>query len=142
MINDKRSDNSHLSPKRRVLDPTALRSLYEMGEEDLDFLADMIDSFLSTQSDLLERLKTSIATNDFDQARLVAHTLKSGSTDMGATDLKEGFATLEAHAKAGDLADADHLISEIETRLPAIISQLQDILQAARNGSLAFDELD
>src|SRR5690606_785255 len=64
-----------------MLDHRVLDELLEMGGGDHEFLAEMIDSYLATAPDLLEKLRRSAAASDAATLRLAAHTLKSGSTD-------------------------------------------------------------
>jgi HPt (histidine-containing phosphotransfer) domain-containing protein len=62
---------------------------------------------------------------------LAAHTLKSGSKDMGATGLADLFARLEAAGQQGELAAASALTAQVDALFP----QVAAALTAARNGA-------
>ena len=94
-VPQEKPDNANTS----LLDHKALLQLYNLTGEDLDFLAQMIDSYLTTSPDLMEKLNKALAENDPSGARLASHTLKSGSADMGAHQLQRLFSAVEAQTK-------------------------------------------
>jgi signal transduction histidine kinase/CheY-like chemotaxis protein len=110
-----------------VLDPSALDALLEMVGGDLEFVAEMIDSFLSTAPGLLVQASTSTKSGDAEALRLAVHTLKSGSADMGALRLSEIFARLEARAKDGETAGADKLVEQAQVLFDRVAVELKTI---------------
>jgi signal transduction histidine kinase/CheY-like chemotaxis protein/HPt (histidine-containing phosphotransfer) domain-containing protein/PAS domain-containing protein len=111
-----------------VIDRGVLDELLEMGGGDRDFLAEMIDSYLTTAPALLEKLRVSASSGDAATLRLAAHTLKSGSKDMGATTLAAIFAELENFGHQGELAPTPALVAEAES----LFSQVAAALAAVR----------
>jgi signal transduction histidine kinase/DNA-binding response OmpR family regulator len=107
-----------------ALDPRGLEELLALAGGDRAFVAEMIDSYLTTAPDLLGKLAAGVAAQDAAGLRLAAHTLKSGSRDMGATELAELFARLEALGQEGDLAAAPALIAQVEARFPQVAAAL------------------
>jgi signal transduction histidine kinase/DNA-binding response OmpR family regulator/HPt (histidine-containing phosphotransfer) domain-containing protein len=92
-----------------VLDEAALERLLETAGGDVAFVGEMIDSYLATTPPLLEKLSRSAAEGDAAGLRMAAHTLKSGSADMGATALSELCAEMEAMGKAGEMEGAPEM---------------------------------
>jgi CheY-like chemotaxis protein len=113
-----------------VVDQRVLDELLEMGGGDREFLAEMIDSYLTTAPALLEKLRTGAKTGDAASLRMAAHTLKSGSKDMGAIGLAELFAHLENLGHHGELANAAELVAQAETLFPQVAAELESV----RNG--------
>jgi HPt (histidine-containing phosphotransfer) domain-containing protein len=107
-----------------------LDELLEMGGGDQDFLREMIDSFLTTAPSLLQKLRVGASSGDAAALRLAAHTLKSGSKDMGAATLAALFANLESMGHQGELENAATLVVEAET----LFSQVATELELVRNG--------
>jgi HPt (histidine-containing phosphotransfer) domain-containing protein len=114
---------------QQAIDHSVLDELLEMGGGDREFLAEMIDSYLSTAPSLLEKLRASASTGDAASLRLAAHTLKSGSKDMGANALATLFAHLETLGHQGETEGTSALVTEAET----LFSQVAAELEAVRN---------
>jgi signal transduction histidine kinase/CheY-like chemotaxis protein/HPt (histidine-containing phosphotransfer) domain-containing protein len=113
-----------------VVDHHVLDELLEMGGGDHDFLAEMIDSYLSTAPSLLEKLRVSASTGDAGTLRLAAHTLKSGSKDMGATSLAALFANLETLGHQGEMEQTPALVAEAETLFSQVAAELESMRKA------------
>jgi HPt (histidine-containing phosphotransfer) domain-containing protein len=91
-----------------------LAELLELAGGDQAFVTEMIDSYLATSPALLEQIRTSIAKQDAGALRLAAHTLKSGSRDMGVTALAQLFARLESMGTDGKLEGAADLFAQAD----------------------------
>jgi PAS domain S-box-containing protein len=92
-------------------DPAALENLRELGGD--DFLAEVVDAFLDDSPALLATLRDSL-TEDADELRRAAHTLKSNGSTFGAKDFSELCRELEERAKTGQLTDVFELVNRIE----------------------------
>ena len=114
-----------------IVNHAILDELLEMGGGDHDFLSEMIDSFLTTAPPLLEKLRVSASTHDAATLRIAAHTLKSGSNDMGAITLASIFATLESLGHQDELDEAAALVAEAETLFTKVATELESV----RNGA-------
>ena len=86
----------------------AIENLRELGDD--EFVAELIDTFLDDAPDLLAALRS----DDPEEVRRGAHTLKSNGATFGAEDFSALCRELEARAKDGRLADAGGLAGEIE----------------------------
>lgn len=111
-----------------VLDIDTLRELLEATGGEFDFLVAMIDSFLATSPPLLDRIEQSVAAGDAPGLRLAAHTLKSGSTELGASGLAALCAQLEAMGVAGEMSEAPGLVA----RLAPTYGTVRRALEAVR----------
>jgi HPt (histidine-containing phosphotransfer) domain-containing protein len=113
------------SKSNGVVDHSVLDDLLEMGGGDRDFLAEMIDSYLTTAPSLLEKLRVSASKGDAGTLRLAAHTLKSGSKDMGATRLATLFAHLETLGHQGEMDETPALVAEAESLFSQVAAELE-----------------
>lgn len=90
-----------------VIDRRALDKLHEIVGGDPADLVELIDSFLEEAPQLVEALAAAQGSGDLQAARRAAHSLKSNARDMGATELSQLCARLEAQCAAGELPTAD-----------------------------------
>jgi CheY-like chemotaxis protein len=104
----------------------ALESLREIGGN--DFLAELIDEFLTEAPALLAALRRALEQDDADETRRAAHTLKSNGATFGAEAFSELCRELEARAKDGRLEGAEQLVDRIDGEY----ARLQEALAALR----------
>jgi HPt (histidine-containing phosphotransfer) domain-containing protein len=104
------------------LDTEVLNELLEiLGEEDLRTIT---DSFVDQLGHQLADLSRYGADADLTETARIAHSLKGGAGNLGANALSEIAASLERHARDGDLAMA----SADLTTLPEIARHTVDEL--------------
>ena len=111
-----------------TLDPAAFAHLLEITGDDLDFVDELIDTYLEDAAVQLDAMRS--AAEASDEAALVrpAHSLKSSSANVGAMALAEMCRSLEADGRAGAVAD-------MAARVDACgrsFSDVRDALLAAR----------
>ena len=86
-----------------AIDRLALDKLREIvGGNEAD-LVELIDSFLEEAPEIVEVLAVSQRSSDLSATRRAAHSLKSNARDMGARELADICARLEAQCVAGEL---------------------------------------
>jgi HPt (histidine-containing phosphotransfer) domain-containing protein len=95
-----------------VIDPAAFDALSETTGGDPEFLAELIDTFLTDGVDLLATLDAALAAGDAVALRRAAHSLKSNGATFGATALSALAQRLEELGKATELAGAGTLIAQ------------------------------
>jgi PAS domain S-box-containing protein len=105
-----------------VLDASALDSLRELGGD--DFVAEVLDTFLTEAPGLVATLRTALDANDADELRRAAHSLKSNGATFGANTFAELCRELEQRAKSGELDGAAELIDRIEREYEALARTL------------------
>ena len=76
-------------------------------------LVELIDSYLEESPPLVESLRRSLDQDDAAGLYTAAHTLKSSSRDFGATRIADWCQELEAMGKAGALAGAAELVTQV-----------------------------
>ncbi len=110
-----------------VLDSAALARLAELDPKgELQLLQRVMSTFVSSAARFTDQLETARASNDRAAIRLVAHTLKSSSGYIGASQLARCCAELEA---ATGVATRTDLTPEIEAMTAALRVTVAAVLQ-------------
>ena len=120
-----------LETQASTLDPKPiemLRSLDPDGERRLVNRA--ISKFVDYSDELVTKLGNAIAAGDVTEASRIAHSMKSSSANLGATDLARQCADLEKLTVNGNLPD------DVDQRLAA----LQATHRSARSDLLQLNE--
>jgi HPt (histidine-containing phosphotransfer) domain-containing protein len=97
-----------------ALDTRALERLMKITGDAAGLLAGLIDTFLEDVPRLLGDAKRGLRTEQAEEVRRAAHTLKSTGATFGATRLSDMSRSLEALASSGSLAGAANLIPRME----------------------------
>ncbi|MET0560536.1 MAG: response regulator [Gaiellaceae bacterium] len=101
-----------------TLDATAIENLRDLGGE--EFLAEVIDTFLSDTPALVATLRTTYEDGDTEGLRRAAHTLKSNGQTFGAGRFAELCRELELRARSDELDGTAELVDRIEREYPAL----------------------
>jgi HPt (histidine-containing phosphotransfer) domain-containing protein len=109
---------------RSELDRAALAELRKMVGGDLEFLAEMIDTFLAEGSKLVAEMQTAFTTGDATWLRRAAHSLKSNSHTFGALPFAALCQEIEGQAATGRLDDVAPLVEQVAASYPGIIAAL------------------
>jgi histidine phosphotransfer protein HptB len=106
-----------------AIDKHALDKLREIvGGQEAD-LVELVDSFLEEGPVLAEQLAAAQLTFDLVGMRRAAHSLKSNARDMGASELAEICAKLEARCAAGELPGT----TDVETARSAFADAVTEL---------------
>ena len=100
------------------LEASAIESLKGLGGE--EFLAEVIDTFLSDAPALVVTLRTTHEQGDTEGLRRAAHTLKSNGQTFGAGGFSELCRELELRARRDELDGTADLVDRIERAYPAL----------------------
>jgi CheY-like chemotaxis protein/HPt (histidine-containing phosphotransfer) domain-containing protein len=100
------------------LDASAVESLRDLGGE--EFVAEVIDTFLSDAPALVETLRTTYEQGQTEGLRRAAHTLKSNGQTFGAGRFSKLCRELEERARSGELDGAAELVNRIEQEYAAL----------------------
>jgi HPt (histidine-containing phosphotransfer) domain-containing protein len=97
------------------IDAAAFANLLEMTGGDIEFVDDLVDTYLEEGVSLIERMRTAVSAGDggTDELLRAAHSLKSSSLNVGALALGEQCRALEADARGGPVADAGPRVDAI-----------------------------
>lgn len=114
-----------------VLDRAALvRRL--MGDEEL--AATIITGFLDDIPDQMVALSQAVERRDALAVRQLAHSLKGAAATVGALDLSEASARLEASGRVQNLSDAGALLTGVGDRIRELISAVSSTPGSAVEG--------
>jgi CheY-like chemotaxis protein len=97
----------------------------DIGGEDPEFLAELIDSYLDNARSLLQEIYTSFAQKNFELMTRTVHTLKSSSSVIGADDLSNLCRDLETNLRNQNHEDLDIKLSKITDEYSSVQSELE-----------------
>lgn len=111
-----------------TLDPAAFAHLLEITGDDLEFVDELIDTYLEDAAVQLDALRSAAVASDVAALVRPAHSLKSSSANVGAMLLAEACRSLEADGRTG-------IVPDMAARVDACgrsFSDVRDALLAAR----------
>lgn len=117
---------------KTVLDRSALDRLLDVIGGDPAALVELIDSFEAEAPALLQAMQAAGASDNLDDFRRAAHSLKSGARDFGAGELSSLCASAEQHCREGDLKAAVRLLAAVAEAFPPAMSALADYKRSLR----------
>lgn len=91
-------------------------------------IAQVLEVFLDTLPRMLDELEDTVSRGDAAAARTAAHALKGSAATLGARRVAAHAAELEAHARAGSLAQAGALMQQIVYAGAAAEGAVRDLL--------------
>ncbi|NWG34044.1 MAG: Hpt domain-containing protein [Chloroflexi bacterium] len=95
------------------LDHSALEKYREFMGEDADaFIADLVQTFLTSAPKALEEMKTLLASEKRAEFVRAAHTLKSNSATVGANELRQLCEMMERQGNTVDAAALGTLLAQ------------------------------
>ncbi len=106
------SDNSG-----KILDYSYLESLFD---GDKNVVENVVSSFKETCEKSLLSLKESIKSNDLDEIKIIAHTLKGAAGNIGATKIMEISKRIENKAKEENVETIKESIKKLENYIKEI----------------------
>ena len=122
-----------------VLDPAALDALRAMQNLKSASIIERIASiYLKNARELTDRIAAAAAGGDLASLKLAAHTLKSASRNLGATELSRLCEEIEAAAQAGSI----ELALARAAVLPAIASATETAVAALRDEAASVAPAD
>ena len=121
-------------PENEVLDQPTLAALLDSLGGDSDFLKELVDAYLDSTPGLLAAMRQAVAAGDAAGLQRAAHTLKTGSANMGALALAALCKELEEMGKLGALQD-------VTARIDAAAAAYEDVAAALRAHDLLAGSL-
>ena len=89
----------------------------------------LLHLYATDHGDDMARLRARMSAGERDEARLLAHTLKGSSANLGVTGVQELAAKLEAAIKDGrDVAEIERLAGTLETGLQEVVARIRSAL--------------
>jgi CheY-like chemotaxis protein/HPt (histidine-containing phosphotransfer) domain-containing protein len=110
-----------------VLDAKILRSFCNaVGKTNSAMVANLIDCYLEEAPKLLQSMSTGVVRKEAIALRIAAHTLKSSSAAIGATNLANICKDLEAMSRAGRIEGASEIVLHLEAEYEKVKAALQE----------------
>jgi len=109
-----------------AIDPAAFARLVEMTGGELDFVDELVDTYLEDGAAQLAALRAAAAAGDIEGLLRPAHSLKSSSLNVGALGLSELGRQLEEAARTGAVADAADRVAAISFGFEGVRTALLD----------------
>ena len=108
-----------------AIDEGTFANLLEITGGDMDFVDELVDTYLADGEGQVEALREAAARNAVADLVRPAHSLKSSSLNLGALALGELARSLEEAARGGDVPDA---APQVETIAVAFADARQVLL--------------
>jgi HPt (histidine-containing phosphotransfer) domain-containing protein len=115
-------------PEAEIIDQKTLAALLDSLGGDVDFLKELADAYLDSTPGLLDAMRQAAAAGDAAGLQRAAHTLKTGSANIGALALAALCKQLEDMGRAGELDGA-------EPRIDTAAAAYADVARALRDAS-------
>lgn len=100
-------------------------SLLERLDGDQELLAELIELFLADCPNLLEEIRSAVASGDAPLLMRAAHTLKGSVSNFCAPRATEASQRLETLGRDGNIADAPAALASLENLIEHLRSELQ-----------------
>jgi HPt (histidine-containing phosphotransfer) domain-containing protein len=111
------------------LDHSALEKYREFMGEDADaFVADLVQTFLTSAPKALEEMKIFLASEKRTEFVRAAHTLKSNSATVGANELRQLCETMERQGNTLDAAALGNLLAQAVQEYQQAQTELKALL--------------
>lgn len=94
-----------------------LSYLYEIADDDVDFVKEMISDYIARVPEQFEELKRVFTARDYEQTRFLAHKIKSSFQFMGADTLVALAYNIE---KVSQQEDAQTITQDLQTMEPIV----------------------
>ena len=105
-----------------TIDQATFNELKEMTGP--DFINELIDAFLEDAPEMIQTMRTALATRDVESFRRNAHSLKSNAYTFGATELGSLAKELESMAKENNL-DIGNRLDTVHVALEKVSEELK-----------------
>jgi two-component system sensor histidine kinase/response regulator len=89
-----------------AIDLTVLDGIRDLADGDSGFLTTLIQLFIDSAPEKVQKMKAALAGNDAKNASFEAHSLKSSSASLGAFTVSRLAAEIEKETKAGGISPA------------------------------------
>lgn len=106
-------------PLRGPIDGATWARLVDMTGGELEFVDELVDTYLRDGADQVAALRASAAAGDDIALGRAAHSLKSGSLTVGALEVGKRARALEDAARGGAVPDAVERVSEVAAAFDA-----------------------
>lgn len=119
-----------------MIDETVLEELKASVAGDTAFVADLVTAYIADSTGQVAAIEAALGAGDAAALVRPAHTLKSSSATLGATELAGTARTLEMAAREGNLEDPDALqaAQAVRGQWEAAVAGLRAWLERSQQG--------
>ncbi len=110
-----------------VIDREVLDNLLEVVGGDGEFLAELLETYFEDTPQLFSTMHAATESQNTEEFRRAAHSLKSNSANFGAMDLAQKAKALEEMGKVGDLKQAGGALTDAEAEYEKVKTVLEMI---------------
>lgn len=122
-------------PASEIIDQKTFDNFLDTLGGDVDFLWELIETYLASNPELFETMRQAIASGQAPALQRAAHTLKSGSANLGALAFAAQCKELEDMGRIGALDGADEKYRHLESAYTGVVAALQAWMKNARSGT-------
>jgi two-component system sensor histidine kinase/response regulator len=115
-----------MSDQPDPIDATVFAALVDMTGGEMDFVDELVDTYLDDGRKQVDLMLAAVAGDDSATLGRAAHSLKSGSLNVGAVALGSLCRALEEGARSGPVPDAAERVAAIATGFAAAGQALLD----------------
>ncbi len=119
-------------PPPSALDLEMVRRLVSLDGEDDDFIEDVMMGYVVQLRESMLKLGDALETDDLDTVRLIAHSIKGASKQIGATKVGELLGAIERETRVDALRQ---LLGQIDDEVPRVEEAVQALLRRSRRAS-------
>jgi HPt (histidine-containing phosphotransfer) domain-containing protein len=119
-------------PEAEIIDQKTLTALLDSLGGDIDFLKELVDAYLDSTPGLLVAMRQAAAASDAVGLQRAAHSLKTGSANLGALALAALCKQLEDIGKSGVLDGVEPRIHITAATYEDVARALRDVVQASQ----------
>jgi HPt (histidine-containing phosphotransfer) domain-containing protein len=112
-----------------IIDREALNRLFEAVGDDPEFLKELLDEYFLDSPVQFENMAAALSSDNAEEFRRAAHSLKSNSANFGAVALSHRFKELEDLGKSGNLYGGEALVAQASVEYQQVKTALEAILQ-------------
>ena len=111
---------------RPAIDPTTFAALVEMTGGEMEFVDELVDTYLEDGERQVAALQAATGASDIEALVRPAHSLKSSSLNVGALGFGELNRALEEAARTGGVPDAAARVDAIASGFEGVRTALLD----------------
>jgi len=104
-----------------------VEELMDRVQDDKELLLELLDIFSGDYEVKRKLLGTAVETNDADEIRSIAHSLKGASGNISAKALRESFIKLEDMSVINDLTTAGEVLVEMDKQYVALSARMSEV---------------
>jgi signal transduction histidine kinase/DNA-binding response OmpR family regulator len=124
---------SRSAANKITLDHSAIEAVRQLDPDGQDrLLSRLIALYRDDSSQLLADMDNGLKSNDAELVARAAHTLKSSSANLGATNVAAIARQIEHSARSGELADLAQQVTKLRAQRTVALSELEALDNAAK----------